>query len=62
MSATELKNQGNAAVSAGNYQEAIDLYTKVRVQQQPLFIKCSSNQHASRTSYSTRRFLNFPFF
>lgn len=28
MSATELKNQGNAAVSAGNYQEAIDLYTK----------------------------------
>jgi len=28
MSATELKNQGNAAVTAGNYQEAIDLYTQ----------------------------------
>jgi stress-induced-phosphoprotein 1 len=28
MSATDLKNQGNAAVSAGKYQEAIDLYTQ----------------------------------
>jgi hypothetical protein len=31
MSATDLKNQGNAALTAGKYEEAIDLYTKVWV-------------------------------
>ena len=41
MSATELKNHGNVAFSAGNCQEAIDLYTKVACANNSCSIKMS---------------------